>query len=193
MDANTSTMKTARDAYFVANNFGPDGGYDEPWIDISFGPIPLGFPNFESRKQAVAYHDLHHILTGYQTDYPGEIEIAAWEIGAGCKTSVAAWVLNLLAIAGGVLAMPRRTYVAFKRGLRSQSLYGESLPELLDLSVDAVRARQHIPSGEVPSQPGDAPRFAAAAVAGTVLGAIALPTIGLPFVLVGFLYRWAKQ
>ena len=182
-------MQSARQAYFAANGFGADGGYGAPWVDISLGPIPLGFPNWSSRKVAVAYHDLHHILTGYQTDWPGELEIAAWELGAGCKRMVAAWLLNLPALAGGALVMPRRTFAAFVRGRRSRSLYGESLGAVLDLSVDAARAKLGVPDGAAPREAGDRAAFAAGAVAGAVLGALLVPLVGPPFVLAAGAYR----
>lgn len=184
-----TTMRTARDAYFAANDFGADGGYGSPWVDISLGPIPLGFPNWSSRKEAVAYHDLHHIVTGYQTDWPGELEIAAWELGAGCKGMVAAWLLNLPALAGGALVMPRRTLAAFVRGRRSRSLYGESLDAVLALSVGAARSQLGVPDDARPRRASDYAAFAAAALAGTVLGAVLVPLVGPPFVLVGWAYR----
>lgn len=31
------------------------------------------FPNTHGRRRALAYHDLHHILTGYRTDFVGEL------------------------------------------------------------------------------------------------------------------------
>src|SRR5690348_8708353 len=79
------TMREARDRYFEANRFGADGGYASKWVDIKLGPIPMPFPNTASRVRAVKYHDLHHVLTGYDTDWRGEFEISAWEIAAGCK------------------------------------------------------------------------------------------------------------
>ena len=78
------TMRTARDLYFDVNGFGADGGYSEPWVDFKLGPLPLPFPNTAGRIAAVKFHDLHHVLTGYETNAIGEFEISAWELGAGC-------------------------------------------------------------------------------------------------------------
>ncbi len=89
------TMREGRRFYFEANGLGETGGYDEPWVDFKLGPIPFPFPNTPSRVRAVGYHDVHHVITEYSTDIVGEFEISAWEIGAGCKTFAAAWVLNL--------------------------------------------------------------------------------------------------
>ena len=67
----TLTMEAARAQYFRDNGFGDDGGYDDPWVDFKLGPVPMPFPNSKGRLRAVRYHDLHHILTGYQTDLRG--------------------------------------------------------------------------------------------------------------------------
>ena len=68
----SDTLRRARDEYFRVNNFGPNGGYDDAWVDFKLGPIPMPVPNTPSRKRAVRYHDLHHALTGYATDIRGE-------------------------------------------------------------------------------------------------------------------------
>src|SRR5207302_2399442 len=89
------TLHDARDEYFRVNDFGPNGGYDDAWVDFKLGPIPMPFPNSPGRKKAVRFHDLHHALTGYATDTIGEFEISAWEVGSGCAGYLAAWQLNL--------------------------------------------------------------------------------------------------
>lgn len=183
--AATSTMRDARTVYFAANQFGADGGYTSPWVDVHVGPVPLGFPNFPARKIAVQYHDLHHILTGYGTDWPGEIEIGAWELGAGCKHVVAAWGLNLLTLALGVLTMPRRTFAAFVRGRRSRSLYGEQIEELLAMRVGEVRQKMGVSDESASSSGADRALFGAASLAGLVLGTLALPLVPV-FIGVGF-------
>lgn len=185
----TATMRDARSIYFADNHFGTDGGYNDAWVDLSLGPVPLGIPNWKSRRLAVQYHDLHHILTGYRTDWAGEFEISAWEIGAGCKTVAAAWILNLLALATGTLVLPRRTFAAFVRGRRSRSLYGERIDELLAQSVGEVRTRMSVPQGEPKADVGDGLLFAASALAGSLLGAVTVPLLGPPLVLIGLLAR----
>ncbi len=135
------SMRKARDLYFERNGFGPNGGYDEAWVDFKLGPVPMPFPNTAARKRAVPYHDLHHIVTGYATDIVGELEISAWELGAGCKDFYVPWKLNLAGLSTGVLVAPRRMWRAFVRGRRSKSLYGEPLEQLLEQSVDEVRRR----------------------------------------------------
>ena len=167
------TMRAARDRYFEDNRFGKDGGYGATWVDFKLGPIPMPFPNTPGRVRAVGYHDLHHIVTGYATDTLGEFEISAWEIGAGCKGFLVPWQLNLAGLATGALVIPRRTFRAFVRGLRTESLYGRDMSALLDRSVGDV-------TREIGADPLSAARasdvglFIAAAIAGSILGLISL-------------------
>jgi hypothetical protein len=148
----SATLEEARRLYFEANGFPPEGGYEAKWVDFELGPIPVPFPNTDARRRAVKVHDLHHVLTGYPTDIFGEAEISAWELGAGCGSMVAAWVLNLGGIALGVLIAPRRTWRAFMRGRMSRTLYGEPWSdELLGRRVGEVRAELGL--GDAPFRP----------------------------------------
>jgi hypothetical protein len=128
--------------------------------------------------RAVRYHDLHHLITGYPTDLPGELEIAAWEIGAGCRDFIVAWQLNLGGMASGMLFMPRRVMRAFVRGRRSQSLYGRELEPLLDMSVDEVRTLVGLPTEPPRANAADYLLLAMAFKVGLVIAAMSL-VIGL--------------
>lgn len=134
-------LQVARDRYFAVNHFGDDGGYSSAWVDFKLGPIPFPFPNSPARVRAVRFHDLHHVLTEYATDFLGELEISAWEIGAGCKRNLFAWQINLGGLAGGMLFAPRRTSAAFFRGQHSQTLYERDYEQLLGSTVGEVRAQ----------------------------------------------------
>lgn len=184
------TMREARTRYFDVNGFGESGGYDDAWVDFSLGPIPFPFPQTAARVRAVRYHDLHHILTGYDTDIRGEFEISAWEIGAGCKDFVAAWHLNLGGMAAGLFTSPGRTFRAFVRGRRARSLYGEPLEALLESKVADVRARYGLRELDTPAAPtlADYALFTLAVVGGAILGG-ALFGLLLPLVPVGLITR----
>lgn len=174
------TMADARTRYFADNAFGEDGGYGDAWVDFKLGPIPMPFPNTKARVRAVQYHDLHHVLTGYATDTLGELEISAWELGAGCRDFWAAWQLNLGGLAAGTLASPRRTFRAFVRGRRSTSLYGEDMTRLLASSVGALRDETRVDAPASPASPTDAALFALAFVAGFAIG---LPQLAMMLVI----------
>lgn len=185
--ADTMTMREARKVYFDANGFGETGGYDDPWVDFKLGPIPMPFPNTKGRVEAVRYHDLHHILTGYDTDTIGEFEISAWEIAAGCKSYGAAWALNLGGMFAGLLSAPRRVFAAFVRGRADRTTYGESLDALLELSVGEAKQRFTRPGREGRrAGAADAGLFVAALLAGFFVGTLLFALV-LPLVPIGLL------
>jgi hypothetical protein len=161
------TLRAGRQLYFERSGIEP--GYDARWVKLRAGGIPvLVFPNTAGRVRAVRLHDLHHVVTGYETTWTGEAEIAAWEIATGCGSFFAAWVLNLGAFVIGLLIAPRQVFRAFVRGRHSENLYhtaGECSEALLDLSVGELRTRLGLI--------GEAPRATASDVAAFALWVIA--------------------
>ena len=188
----TMTMREARARYFDVNGFGDDGGYGKAWIDFKLGKLPMPLPNSPARVRAVRYHDLHHILTEYNTDIGGEFEISAWEIGAGCRGFAAAWALNLSGTLGGLITKPSRTFRAFVRGRPTQTLYGRDFEPLLDLSVDEARRATliNLPTGH--PRPSDYLLLALVAMAGLVVGTVLL-SLTLPLVPLGLLAGWRAK
>jgi hypothetical protein len=193
--AATSTMREARALYFDVNHFGDNGGYDDKWVDFKLGPVPMPFPNTPARVRAVRYHDLHHVLTGYDTNTIGEFEISAWEISAGCKGYVAAWQLNLGGMFAGLLVAPRRTLRAFLRGRHSRTLYGEDLDALLDSKVAELRSRTGVDQPLPPLTLANALLFGAAELAGLAIGLLGFVfvLVFLPLGLLTFALRRARQ
>jgi hypothetical protein len=51
------TLRDARAEYLHVNGLPPDGGYDDRWVRVRIGPIPLAFLNTEGRRRAVLLHD----------------------------------------------------------------------------------------------------------------------------------------
>ncbi|WP_225888476.1 hypothetical protein [Myxococcus xanthus] len=126
---------------------------------------------------------MQHVLTGYRTDLTGEFEISAWEIGAGCGDFLAAWVLNLSGMTGGLLTAPVRTWRAFVRGLDEQSTYGRDYEALLERNVEDLRAELGIGAGPHRAGLGAALRFAAAITAGAVVGSLMMLVLVSPITL----------
>jgi hypothetical protein len=158
------SLRDARGRYFADNAFGDDGGYAKKWVKLQLGPLPFAFPNSAARVRAVKYHDLHHVVTGYATDVVGEAEIGAWEIGSGCASFVAAWILNLYAMVLGFLSgHPGAVWRAFVRGRHTRNLYRDEYDEaLLDARLGSVRARLGLeaPRPEPVATAGDRVAFA---------------------------------
>ena len=162
------TVGEARARYFAANGFG-DGGYDARWVKLQAGPIPLRFPNTAARVAAVRLHDIHHVVTGYETTWTGEAEIGAWEIGSGCARHWAAWVLNLQALAIGLFIAAEAVFRAYVRGRRSANLYAGQFDEaLLAPSVGALRRQLGLDGPVRATTAADRVGFAAWALASVV-------------------------
>ena len=136
------TLGEARARLFALGGFPPDGGYGDAWVVLKLRRIPLAFPNTAGRRRAVRFHDLHHVLTEYRTDWRGEFEIAAWEVAGGVNRYWEGWLLDLLGFACGLFVFPRFVHRAFMRGRRSRNLYFDEWDEaILSRSVGEVRAR----------------------------------------------------
>jgi hypothetical protein len=133
----------AREDYFARNGFST-AAYEERWVRVKLGPLPIVFPNVASRRRAIRFHDLHHVLTGYGTDVRGEAQIGAWELAATFPDRGprywAAWLLNSFMATLGLFIAPRLVIRAFRRGRRCRSLYRLGWSEqLLDMEVDEAR------------------------------------------------------
>jgi hypothetical protein len=154
------SLREARGRYFAENGLG-EGGYQDKWVKFAAGPLRFAIPNTAGRVRAVRYHDLHHVVTGYATDWTGEAEIGAWEVASGCRDLLAAWVLNLYAMWIGLWFAPRAVFRAFARGRHSRNLYAEPWSEvLLDESVGAARHRLALDGDPPRASLGDRLRFA---------------------------------
>ncbi|HEY8494407.1 MAG TPA: hypothetical protein VIN04_10970 [Myxococcota bacterium] len=176
----TLSVREARARYFRDNGFGEDGGYGAAWVKLQMGPLTLPLPNTPQRVRAVRFHDLHHVVTGYATDWTGEAEIAAWEIASGCADHHAAWLLNLWAMAIGLLIAPGRVWRAFVRGRRSRNLYREPWSEaLLEPRVGELRARLGLDDAAAASSPARAAERAAFAGWCAASAALALLTLAV--------------
>lgn len=179
------SLEQARADYFRFNGFGEDGGYGAKWVDFKLGPIPFPFPNTPQRVDAVRYHDLHHVMTGYQTDLLGEFEISAWELASGCADKTAAWILNFGGYAAGLLVAPRRTLRAFVRGRHSHNLYRRRYDDaLLARTVGEMRRELGL-DGAARASVGDLLLAAIAWVVGITVGLL-LFAVTLPLAPIGY-------
>jgi hypothetical protein len=185
------SLREARTLFFERGNLGPDGDYSNRWVRVESKPIAFYFPNSRSRTAAARLHDLHHIAAEYDTDWPGEAEIAAWEIAGGCTDYHAAWILNLGAFAVGLIVAPRRLFRAFVRGRRARTnLYhiGFSEFQLDDVTVGMLRTCLAMRASNVMPRRSDVAMFIAWSTAAGLW--LLLPLIAI---VVGFSVRWAAH
>ena len=138
------TLLAARAEHYALNEFGEDGGASRSWDEAQFGPIPYAVPNPTARVRALQVHDLHHVLTGYATDWRSESLISAWELGSGgAGRYLYAWLIALFGVAVGMFALPRATARAFRRGRAGRNLY--AVPQVADWHErSVVEAREQL-------------------------------------------------
>ena len=99
------SVRQARADYFRRAGFPPDGGDAQRWVVLRVRSVPFfAFPNTKTRRRSVKLHDIHHVLTGYDTSWTGESEIGAWEIGPGCGRH---WVTAFRQVLSGSTSVAR--------------------------------------------------------------------------------------
>lgn len=140
-------VKEARDEYLRVNQFDV-GEYTAPTFRLKLLGRNVDLPNSPDRQRAIPLHDLHHVATGYRTDFIGEAEIGTWELVAGCRTPVV-YFLNLAAALGGLFLSPRRVLGAFRAARGARSLYRQPLAyeQALKMTVSELRAHLGVPQG----------------------------------------------
>jgi hypothetical protein len=180
-DEATATLREALDRYFATQSLPADGGYGDRWVPIRIGPFPFAYPNTAGRRRVAPAHDLHHVLTGYGTDLTGEGELAAWEIGAGCRDRTA---LQLeLRVLGFALAWcPGRLFRAFLSGRQCRNLLGAACTDdaFLGRSVGSVREELGLERNPPEPRSSDRRAFAGwAALAAAIVWGPLIPLAGL--------------
>ena len=178
----TPSMSEALAHHYAAHGLPSDGGASNPWFVVRIGWLKVRLPNPPSRRRAVIWHDINHVVTGYNTTFSdGEMSIAAFEVGAGCGRVAIAWLLNLSLFALGLIVRPREVFTAFVRGRHSGSIYhiGRDAVLLAAMSVDEVRALLRVDPG------GGLPRFGDR-VAFAFWGVVAwLEWLVVPLIIIG--------
>jgi len=150
--SNPLLISNALTQFFEQYQLGADGGLSSNWVKLKIGKFFIPIPNTKERKRALIFHDIHHIVTGYASNWKGEVEIGAWEVASGCGDYMAAWVLDLGSLLIGLFLYPKLTYSAFIRGRRSNNLYHYKYTQeqLMEMSVPEL---QNILKLEEPSIP----------------------------------------
>ena len=150
--ADALPVRRALDAYLAENGFTTDE-YDARTVSPTFWGVTFTLPNLASRRLAIRFHDLHHVMTGYGTDPAGEFEVSVWEVrhGIGVFGMYVRLIITGGAL-GGFLVYPRRAWRAWKLAKGGPKFPQPALTlyeSLLDLSVGELRDRYGVPSGGV--------------------------------------------
>lgn len=133
-------MQSALAELLAARGIPADSGESLRWVRVHMLGVPVWFPNFGARRVVLWTHDVHHLLTGYDTTWRGEAEIGAFEVATSCKRYWAAWMFNTGGFLFGLFLAPRRTLRAFVRGRRCTNFYGAPRARVEALPLAAARA-----------------------------------------------------
>lgn len=140
------TTREALSAYFEREGIKTDDQNTDEWLRDNwlrmnvFGyriPVkPLyGF------KKALELHDVHHLLTGYDTTWMGEFQVTAWEIGTGgCAPHGLFWLKLVVTSLLGVVLRPTATWYAFARGRQQRNLFRCDFREVLGRELGELQA-----------------------------------------------------
>ncbi len=125
--------------YFADQGIGnPDEWYQDNWYRI--GKLPV-YPMW-GLKDSLILHDIHHLVTGYDTSPRGELELAGWELGSGgCAQHKLFWVDRLFFALLGLILAPAATWKAFRRGWKQRNLYRLEAEKALAMDVAELRRR----------------------------------------------------
>ena len=118
--------------FYKEQNF-PEDATISKYFWVSYGCLSVPYPNPKLRRDIIKYHDLTHLLTGYQTTWTGEGEIAAWELASGFTRNY--WVgyfYSPLTFTVGLFIAPHKVFRAFKKGWKQKNIYklNKSLVEI---------------------------------------------------------------
>ena len=129
--------------FYEDHHLGSDGGQGSAVVkmDIVKG-VYFFIPNFDARRKAVPWHDIHHLVTGYSAGtFIGECEISAWEIASGCRKYWAAFLIDTSGVYLGFFISPRKILQAYARGRRTTNFYHDmlSLEEVMKMPVNELK------------------------------------------------------
>ena len=122
MDQNQTVGKLLED-FYRESHFADDSSVVN-WIHVRIGPLKFPFPNPRQRREVIWLHDLTHLLTGYDTSWAGEGEIAGWELASGFTSKY--WIGYFYApitFSIGLIVAPLRTLRALRLGLGKKNVY----------------------------------------------------------------------
>ncbi|MCB0410927.1 MAG: hypothetical protein KDD22_00265 [Bdellovibrionales bacterium] len=113
-----------------------------------FGSLKIPFPNLKKRREIIYLHDINHLLTGYDTTYAGEGELAAYELASGFPFHC--WVGYLyapIAFLTGVFVAPLRVWRGWLRGWGAKNSCHADLTreEIFSMNLGELRQYLQIP------------------------------------------------
>ena len=183
----SETIASALSKYYEINGLPADGGGRDKWARYKIGPFLLiGFPNFSHRMQAIARHDIHHVLNNFDTSSLGEGLIAAWELGSGCSKYWISWCMEPQALWWGIIFAPRLAFRNFIIGRNSKNLFTEAnIEKHLSKTVGDLRS-EFLPNRQVEAHVLDFFLFFLSGLLGVLMILLFIPLFSF-FTLLGLI------
>ena len=142
------SVQDALKSYLDENGFTTEE-YDLDSVKVTFWGWTFSIANPPSRKLAIRFHDLHHLVTGYGTDPIGEAEISAWELSKGIRVfGIYVQAIIFMGTLLGLIHSPKRVWAAWNRSKGSAQLPLPSLDHyeyLLTLTLKELRELYNVP------------------------------------------------
>lgn len=121
--------------FYEKSGFDIENGDRPAFVDVFVGCLLIPLPNIETRRKYIKYHDLHHVINGYDATQVGEGEVSAWELGTGSLLHPILMFMNLIAISTALAVNPYRVFKAYLIGCRSKNLYCPKVRNKIDSGV----------------------------------------------------------
>ncbi|MFN0276867.1 MAG: hypothetical protein ACKVPJ_14055 [Chitinophagales bacterium] len=144
-ETGNSTPRELLPGFYKQYQLGEDGGQSSAFVKVEMTKsFYIYIPNFDARRKAVLKHDIHHLVTGYESLLLGETEIATWEIASGCKKYWAAFYINMFGFMLGLVINLKGVFREFRKGRRTKNLYHDTRIEAYWLDVKIADIRKHL-------------------------------------------------
>lgn len=139
------TTREALARYFERRGIKPEAESIDEWLRENWAYMNIHGHRIPMKplygyKKVVILHDVHHLLTGYDTNWTGELQVAAWELGSGgCGPYLLMWNNRLFLFLLGLMLWPRITWQAFRRGRTQRNVYRLDFQDVLARDVEELR------------------------------------------------------
>ena len=136
----TKTVREELEAFRLENGLNVDEDSRMVWM-AQLGHFVFPLPNFRWRRELINRHDAHHLICSRSVTAYDELELATWELGAGCfKDWRAKSLCGMLAFCG-LCVQPKTTYRAYKRGQSQRGAYATLRASgFFNVSLSAARS-----------------------------------------------------
>ena len=184
-------------AFYATYNLGEDGGLSNSNVRIDVSKrFHFNMPNYDARRKALLWHDIHHLVTGYSAGtFLGECEISAWEIASGCGKYWAAFVIDTSGVVFGCLISPGKIIQAYARGRRCRNLYHDDFPKEEVLQTPVSEIQKTLGLDKAPANTtarlSDLLMLGLFLIYGGLFSIVSI--IQIPFLILYNVWYWAKE